>query len=155
MYQVVKDSLHRQGKALGVLRELIEEEYGYLLKHDTDSVAHIEFSIQELIRQLALEKACVIRTLGGMRVREYALALSEEQAEVIETLYNIIDDGEQDTARLASRNAELAMAFVSQSNRMLHGLTDQVIKEKSEVYGRKGYMRMGVHPEASLISGRL
>ena len=62
MYASLHASLHRQAKALELLCQLLEEEYGILLSRRADDVAGLEFSIQELIRQLAVEKVTVFFT---------------------------------------------------------------------------------------------
>ena len=46
MHNAIYESLSRQDKALGLLRDLLEEEYNALLGRDTDAVVSLEFSIQ-------------------------------------------------------------------------------------------------------------
>lgn len=155
MRQIITESLIRQNKALSLLRELLEEEYGILLSRDTNGVVSLEFSIQELIRQIAVEKSLVIRLLGGKRVMEYARSLTEEQRVAIEQIYQLVDDGEQAVSRQASRNAQLSLALLDQSTRNLQALTSQVTPPLSGVYGRGGDLTHVRHPQAALISGRL
>ena len=154
MHNVIYESLSRQDKALCLLRDLLEEEYNCLIGRDTDGVVSLEFSIQELIRHLALEKTFVIKRLGGMRVAEYAGMLPDDLAALLlETLYRI-DVSEQGVARQASRNTTLSLALLDQSSRTLQALTKQAMPPKAETYGRRGGMRT-LHPQAALISGRL
>ena len=154
MHNVIYESLSRQDKALCLLRDLLEEEYNCLIGRDTDGVVSLEFSIQELIRHLALEKTFVIKRLGGMRVAEYAGMLPDDlAASLLETLYRI-DVSEQGVARQASRNTTLSLALLDQSSRTLQALTSQAMPPKAETYGRRGGMRTQ-HPQAALISGRL
>ena len=154
MHNVIYESLSRQDKALCLLRDLLEEEYNCLIGRDTDGVVSLEFSIQELIRHLALEKTFVIKRLGGMRVAEYAGMLPDDLAALLlETLYRI-DVSEQGVARQASRNTTLSLALLDQSSRTLQALTSQAMPPKAETYGRRGGMRTQ-HPQAALISGRL
>lgn len=155
MYQIIYESLSRQDKALALLRDLLEEEYRILIGRDTDRVAALEFSIQELIRQIAVEKTLVIRTLGGVRVSEYAAGLPEEQGAALLTLFASVDGGEQGVSRQASRNAQLSLALLDQSTRTLQALTSQAAPPRAGVYGRHGGMRHEMHPQAALISGRL
>lgn len=155
MRQIVTESLNRQDKALALLRELLEEEYGILLGRDTNAVVSLEFAIQELIRQIAVEKALVIRMLKGERVMEYAAALPEEERREIEQLFESVDRGEQAVSRQASRNAQLSLALLDQSTRNLQALTSQVQPPAIGVYGRSGDMLHARHPQAALISGRL
>lgn len=154
MHNVIYESLSRQDKALCLLRDLLEEEYNCLIGRDTDGVVSLEFSIQELIRHLALEKTFVIKRLGGMRVAEYAGMLPDDlAASLLETLCRI-DVSEQGVARQASRNTTLSLALLDQSSRTLQALTKQAMPPKAETYGRRGGMRT-LHPQAALISGRL
>lgn len=155
MYTRIQESLFRQDKALNLLRDLLEEEYGILLERDTRAVASLEFSIQELIRQLAVEKALVIRSLAGKKVLEFASELPEEQGEVLRQLFQAVDNGEQAVSRQASRNAQLSLALLDQSTTTLQALTSQVVPPLSGVYSRGGSMRHVAHPQAALISGRL
>lgn len=155
MYQRIEESLNRQDKALRLLKDLLEEEYGILLGRDTKAIASLEFSIQELIRQIAVEKAFVIRSLNGKRVMEFAHSLPEEQASHLEALFQSVDGGEQSVSRQASRNAQLSLALLDQSTQTLQALTSQVVPPLSGVYGRSGDLRHVAHPQAALISGRL
>ena len=154
MHNVIYESLSRQDKALCLLRDLLEEEYSSLLSRDIEGVVSLEFSVQELIRHLAVEKTFVIKRLGGMRVAEYAAMLPDDlAASLLETLQRI-DVSEQGAARQASRNTTLSLALLDQSSRTLQALTSQAMPPRVETYGRRGGMRT-LHPQAALISGRL
>ena len=163
MYTILHASLTRQSKGLSLLCELLEEEYKALLDRDTDAVVALEFSLQELIRQLVAEKATVITALGGLRVAEYAAALPPADAgaagapdgQALLALLQALDKAEQDVARQATRNSQLSLALLDQSSRTLQTLTSQAMPPKTETYGRRGGMRARPHPEATLISGRL
>ena len=155
MYTIIHTSLIRQSKALSLLCELMEEEYAALLDRNTDAVVALEFSIQELIRQLAAEKATVITTLAGVRVVEYASSLSPEEGGALLDHLRAIDKAEQGVSRQATRNSQLSLALLDQSSRTLQALTSQAMPPKAETYGRRGGMRVQNHPEAALISGRL
>ncbi len=155
MQQIIQASLSRQAKALALLRELLEDEYQILLKRDTDAVASLEFSIQELIRQIAVEKSLVIRFLGGQKVCDYAQAFAPQERDLLLELFDAVDVGEQDASRQASRNAQLSLALLDQSSDLLQALTSQVASPKAGTYGRRGGMRHELHPQAALISGRL
>lgn len=155
MRQIIFESLNRQDKALALLRELLEEEYGILLGRDTNAVVSLEFAIQELIRQIAAEKSLVIRLLDGKRVMEYALELPQEERTALEQLFASVDRSEQSVSRQASRNAQLSLALLDQSTRNLQALTSQVAPPAVGVYDRSGDMRRAQHPQAALISGRL
>lgn len=155
MHKIIQESLSRQDRALELLRELLEEEYEILLSRDTRAVASLEFSIQELIRQLAVEKSLVIRSLGGRRVSEYAGSLDEDRGRELLSVFQSIDGREQAVSRQASRNAQLSLALLDQSTLTLQALTSEVTPPAAGRYGRRGGMLHERHPRAALISGRL
>ncbi|MDR2572878.1 MAG: flagellar protein FlgN [Desulfovibrio sp.] len=155
MYQTVYGSLSRQSRALAVLRDLLEEEYRLLLSRDMNAIASLEFSVHELIRQIAAEKNFVSAALHGGMVMDYAAMLPEEQALPLREFFQNIDDGEQAVSRQASRNAQLSLALLEQSTRNLRALTDMAMPPKAHTYGKKGGMSFLPRPEAALISGRL
>ena len=155
MYEIIHSSLSRQARALPLLQGLLEEEYHALLQRNTDGVVALEFSIQELIRQLAVEKTLVITTLKDSRVHTYAETLPEEQGNALRALHKSIDAGEQGVSRQASRNSQLSLALLDQSSRTLQALTSQAMPPTADTYGRRGGMKTQAHPQAALISGRL
>lgn len=154
MHNIIHESLSRQDKAICLLRDLLEEEYNCLLSRDIDAVVSLEFSVQELIRHLAVEKTFIIKRLAGMRVAEYAAVLPDDMAALLLDILRRIDMGEQGVARQASRNTTLSLALLDQSSRTLQALTKQAMPARAETYGRRGGMRT-LHPQAALISGRL
>ncbi|MBQ3058817.1 MAG: flagellar export chaperone FlgN [Desulfovibrio sp.] len=155
MYQLIYESLFRQDKALTLLAHLLAEEYHILLDRDTATVAQLEFSIQELVRQLAVEKTFIIDLLKGCRVMDYADSLSQEEGQALRGLFASIDNNEQQASRQASRNAQLSLALLDQSSRNLHAITSQVTPATGEIYCRRGDMCRAGHPEAAILSGRL
>ncbi|MBQ9406536.1 MAG: flagellar export chaperone FlgN [Desulfovibrio sp.] len=155
MYSIIYGSLSRQHKALQLLHDLLEEEYRSIMGRKLDAVCSLEFSIQELIRQLAVEKTMVMKGLNGVRAREYAAMLPEEQASALLQILLDIDAGEQQVARQASRNSTLSLALLDQSSRNLNAFTQQVMPFHAQTYGRRGGMRVRQHPQAAIISGRL
>ena len=155
MYQIISESLTRQERALALLHDLLEEEYQTLLKRDANASASLEFSIQELIRQLAVEKSLVIKSLAGKRVLQYADSLEMEEGEILKALFHDIDKSEQQVSRLASRNAQLSLGLLDQSTFTLQALTSEAAPPRAGTYGRRGGMLYELHPQAALISGRL
>lgn len=154
MYQRIHDTLHRQQQGLRLLEQLLEEEYGLLQRRDIDAVVALEFSVHELVRQLAQEKALVIRLLDGGRVMDYAELLPVEQGDALRALYTTIDSCEQGASRQASLNAELSLALLDQSQRTMQELHKQLVPVSASTYGRRGAMD-NHRPQASLLSGRL
>lgn len=154
MYSLIHGNLDRQAKALDLLGELLDEEFSLLLTHDTEAVMGLEFSIHELLRQLAVEKECVIRRLGGGKVLDYVQMLPEEQGAALSELWRHIDAGEQVRARQASRNTELSLGLMDQSKRLLDYLHARILPPQQDTYGRQGRYNQP-RPAASLFSGRL
>lgn len=154
MYHLIHGNLDRQARALDLLGELLDEEFSLLLKHDTEAVMSLEFSIHELLRQLAVEKEEVIRRLGGGKVLDYAQMLPEDQGEALAGLWRHIDEGEQARARQASRNTDLSLGLMDQSKRMLDYLHARILPPQQDTYGRRGRYTQN-RPAASLFSGRL
>ncbi len=154
MYQQILGSLDRQNKALLLLRELLEEEFSLLMTRDTDGVMQVEFSIHELLRQLALEKESVIHGLGGGKVRDYADMLPQEQGEPLRDLWQQVDDNEQASARQATLNTQLSLGLLDQSEQLLNFLHSRALPPQSSTYGRRGRV-MTHRPEAAILSGRL
>ena len=154
MYQRIKESLSRQDKALALLRDLLEEEYHILLARDTDGVVAQEFSVQELIRQLAVEKTTVIKALDGVRVTEYARSLPQEQGEALRALFRSVDQGEQEVSRQASRTPSFPWRCWTRAAARCRP-DQQGYAPRAETYGRRGGMRPEMHPQAAIISGRL
>lgn len=156
MYTIIQDSLSRQHKGLGLLGELLNEEFDLLRARNTVEVMTLEMSIHELVRQLAAEKGLVKRQLGDCRVRDYASMLVEdEQRDALNHLLFEVDDMEQICSRRAAQNAELSLALLDQSKSLLSFLHKSVQPEAPVFYGRKGGYSRQPRPEASIISGRL
>lgn len=155
MYTLIHGNLDRQARALELLRSLQEEEFSLLLDHRTDDIMTLEFSIHELIRQIAAEKEQVIRRLGGCRVLDYIQMLADEnEAAKLRDLWNRVDAGEQTCARQATRNTELSLGLMDQSKQMLDYLHSRILPPRQDTYGRRGRFNQP-HPDAALLSGRL
>ncbi len=154
MYYRIHEALQRQKQAMRLLVDLLEEEYALLRKRETQDVVSLEMSIHELIRQLAVEKICVKNMLDGGKLKVYVTLLPEEQGTNLLALFKDIDAHEQKAARMASRNAQLSLALLDQSQRVMHELHSQLTPKHGLTYGRRGHMGKQ-RPQAALISGRL
>ena len=154
MYQLILSSLSRQDKGLALLARLLKQEYRIICERKMDLVAHAEFSIQELIRQLVVEKEFVMGLLKGMRLREYAQGLAEELATPMLELLSSLEKAEQKASRQATRNSQLSLALLDQNAKTMQALFKEAVPEKTFVYGRKGSM-CSVASQGALISGRL
>ena len=152
MFATIESILNRQDKALDLMLELLEEEFSLLMERDTDTIMTFEFSIHELLRQLANEKESIIRTLGGGKLRDYAEMLSQDKKEIILTLWLSIDQKEQHCARQASLNTRLSLGLLDQSKDLLNYLHERIIPPQRTSYCRNGaYAKQ--HPQASVFSG--
>ncbi|MDR2161330.1 MAG: flagellar protein FlgN [Desulfovibrio sp.] len=154
MFAHIHGNLHRQFKALELLLSLLEEEFGLLRARDTEAVTCLEFSIHELLRQILRERMDLKKILQETTLGEYAGLLPEEEGAAVNRLYARIDDLEQQTSRLASRNAELSLALLDQSQSLLSFLHSQIAPRRRNTYNAKGRFCED-RPAAALISGRL
>ncbi|SHN69423.1 flagellar export chaperone FlgN [Desulfovibrio litoralis] len=146
--------LFRQYKALELLYELMQEEFTLLQERRSSEVSNLEFSIHELLRQIAGERLDLRNLLGDITLLDYANLLPEEEAEELRSLFHKIDKLEQTTARQATFNTEISLALLDQSQSMLSFLHDSFIPKNNTIYGDKGLVKEQ-RPEAVLFRGRL
>ncbi|MEG1610057.1 MAG: flagellar protein FlgN [Bilophila sp.] len=154
MYDIIRGNLDRQAKGIELLRQLLDEEFSLLMDRKTSEVMSLEFSIHELVRQLAGEKIGVQTALGGGKVRDYADMLEEDKRATLHALWSAIDKCEQHCSRQASLNAELSLALLDQSKSMLTYLHKRIQPQTPSTYTRAGGY-LNKRPEAALISGRM
>lgn len=153
MYEYTHGNLVRQFKALQVLELLVGEEFAHLRNNKPQDVTGTEFAIHELMRQIAVERLELKKTLGGKRLREVMPMLPEEQQTALSELLISIDDLEQQCARQASINAKLALALHDQSQTLLDYIHERVKPKSQNTYGKMGRYTQ-TRPEAALIRGR-
>lgn len=154
MYALIHANLTRQFKGLELLLTLLDEEFELLCARDTDAVAVLEFSIHELLRQIASERVALKETMQGTRLLEYAgLLPDEEEAQEIKRLYHLVDSLEQRSARQATHNTELSLALLDQSQSLLVFLHNHIQPRQSQCYDRVGRIN-DKRPEAAIYSGR-
>ncbi len=152
-YAHIHGNLVRQWKGMELLESLLEEEFSLLRAGDTDAVTGLEFSIHELLRQLASERMEVKEIMQGTRAAEYAELLAPEECAEIKKLLAAIDDAEQRSARQASYNTQLSLALLDQNHELMTYLYDNIVPKQQVVYGAKGTYRSH-RPDAALIQGR-
>ena len=155
MYEHVFSGLQRQHKAMELLQSLLLEEFDLLVARDTEAVVHLEFSIHELLRQIAVEKAQVIRLLDGQKAHEYAERLAADARDAVLELLGTLDVFEQRCARQASQNTQLSLALLDQSRALLTTLHARIAPKTGDTYGRHGAMSSIRRAEAALLAGRL
>ena len=99
MFIQIEANLTRQFKALELLQKLLDEEFELLTKRDIDAVTAQEFSIHELLRQIAQERMALKEQMQGVKLLEYATMLPDEEANSVRKLYSLIDGLEQRSSR--------------------------------------------------------
>jgi hypothetical protein len=154
MFDLIKGNMTRQFKALELLQTLLLEEFEFLCARDTDSVTTLEFSIHELLRQIAIERVDLKKTMQDTSILEYSGLVPEDEGQEVKRLYYLIDSLEQHCSRQASQNAEISLALLDQSQALLVFLHDQITPRPQNTYCAKGKYR-DERPSAALISGRL
>ena len=154
MYTETYQNLHRQLKALEVLQTLLEEEFSQLREREPEAITGTEFSIHELMRQIANERSALKESLGGQRLVEVLPMLAEEEQKQLKGLLARIEVLEKSCSRQASMNAELAMALHDQSQALLNHIQSQIQPRNNTTYGKTGAYTQS-RPEAVLIRGRL
>jgi hypothetical protein len=143
MIERIKESLARQEKGLELLGQLLREEYSHLLNRNPQQVGGVEFSIQELLRQLAVEReglgACV-RVLGGQDARLSGLieSMSPLVAQTFRALLERIERSEQACAVQAGMNAETAIGLAEQNRDLVTFLQAEILPKSESTYSRNG-----------------
>ena len=153
MFAQIQGNLTRQLKALELLQSLLEEEFELLCKRDTDAVTALEFSIHELLRQLAVERMELKSSMQGVSLLEYAGLLSDDEGQEVRRLYHIIDSLEQHCSRRATQNTEVSLALLDQSQALLSFLYSQISHQAEHLYSSAGRIRQD-RPMATIYSGR-
>jgi len=159
MFQVIEENLVRQNKAMMLLLILLEEEFTRLMSSKPQSVSQIELSIQELMRQIAIERASLRRKVGklvegAVRVRDLYLIMDDDTRENFQTMIKMLDDTEQKCGVQASKNNEMAMALFDQSKGLLDFMHDQIKPKNTHAYAASGRYAQAAN-SARLLTGRL
>jgi hypothetical protein len=158
VYEYIKRNLVRQDRGFQVLGMLLAEEFAQLRERDPQAVTATEFSIHELLRQLAVEREEVRELLGGEKLIQYATRLPKTTAEELLGLAETVSRREQTSIRQAERNADFAFALLDQSKAMLGFLhdkvTEQVTPKNTNTYSAAGAYK-NVRPNAALLRGTL
>lgn len=154
MFAQIIQNLTRQAKGLELLEKLQLEEFDLLVSLQVEEVGSLEFSIHELLRQLAVEREELKGTMQGVKLLDYAGMLPEEEAQQVRMMYNVIDVAEQRCARQAEKNTTLSLALLDQSHELMTTLHDQITPKHQLVYGAKGSYASH-RPAATILNGRL
>lgn len=151
-------NLRRQLGAVTLLESLLAEEFSHLSTRQPASVASVEFSIQELLRQIAAERHGLHGLYAAMdpkakRLADLAGQLDEETRDAARVLCEAIDKTEQRSAKQASRNYAMALGLYDVTKESLDNL-QKLMTPKKGVYGSRGRMASAT-PPPGMISGRL
>lgn len=159
MSRTILQNLHRQKQAFFLLSHLLDEEFQHLSRSDPQSVASVEFSIQELLRQIAVERQELKHAIHQLDpalpgIRDLPLILDEScQVHVRNTLQEI-DRQEQTCARKAAQNAVTTRGLMEQNQALLDYLTNEIRPKNGHTYSQRGRW---LHPEGTgaLLQGKL
>jgi dsDNA-binding SOS-regulon protein len=155
MHERILSGLHRQQKAMELLQSLLVEEFDLLVTRNAEAIVQLEFSIHELLRQIAAEKVQIIRLLDGQKARDYAQTLADDAQDAVLDLLRTLDELEQRCARQAAQNTELSLGLLDQSRALLNTLHTQISPKTGNTYGKRGAMSSIRRPDAALLVGRL
>ncbi|MDR1242802.1 MAG: flagellar protein FlgN [Deltaproteobacteria bacterium] len=154
MFAQIRGNLNRQAKGLELLQELQAEEFELLVKRDSERISSLEFSIHELLRQLAVERDELKTFMHGTGILEYARLIPEEEGAEIRALMEALDRAEQQSARQAEKNTSLSLNLLDKSHELMLFLYDQIQPKQQVVYSAKGGYANS-RPQAAIFSGRL
>lgn len=153
----ILDSLGRQERALRLLADLLAEEFSLLSQRDATGVTSLEFSIQELLRQLAVERGALQPLYGALRPGAKRLAEVVEGFDAAsraraDALLVVIERAEKRCTTLSTRNYEMALGLYDTTRNCLGHLQSKLVPKKA-VYGSRG--RLGsATPAPGRINGR-
>lgn len=158
MIKRIQENLTRQIRALELLSSLLEEEFADLRDRKPQDVSVLELSIQELMRQIAVERKtlrAMIQTNypGKARVSEVAQDLDAEDARILSGQLTDMDRAEQVCAIQADKNRQLAMGLYDQSLNLLKRLHQAIEPGKSDMYSRRGRYAKSQQPQVSMFRG--
>lgn len=158
MLERIHANLARQNKALDLLLTLLEEEFTLLRDRQAPEISRIEFSIQELLRQIAAERAA-LRVLvaaaepGARRLAALLPGLPAGEAAALTAALRQADRAEQACAVQAEKNTIMAQALAEQSRSLLDYLHREIQPKQANTYSGRG--RYSAHrPGASILQRR-
>ena len=159
MFRLIEENLVRQNKAMMLLSILLGEEFSRLTQSNPQGVSQLELSIQELMRQIAAERASLRRKVGAVmdgagRIRDLFPLMEDDMRGRFEDMLKLLDDTEQKCAVQAAKNGELAMALFDQSQKLLSFMHDQIKPKNTVAYGSSGKFAQAPS-QARLLTGRL
>ena len=157
MIERILSNLGRQHGAVRLLEVLLAEEFSHLSERNPGAVASVEFSIQELLRQLAVERRSLQAHYAALdpaakRLADVIDRFDPASRETAQSLYAAIDTVEQRSAKQATRNYTMALGLYDLTKSSLDNLQKLLIPKKG-TYGSRGRMATAASAPG-LISGR-
>ncbi|MEA4857717.1 MAG: flagellar export chaperone FlgN [Solidesulfovibrio sp.] len=158
MIERILSNLDRQRRAVELLRALQKEEFAELSARNPEAVASLEFSIQELLRQLAAERRSLHALYAAFdpaarRLFDIIDRFPPEAAARARVLHATIDAVEQACAKQAGRTYAMALGLYDMAKGGLENLRALLVPKKG-TYGARGRLAMG-QAGPSLVNGRL
>jgi len=157
MTKRILENLSRQHQALKVLKLLQEEEFTHLMQSRPQSVAVLELSIQELMRQIMAERQDVrrmVRILNPASVRLTELSeIFGEGWSLVKGLLERIHTLEQYCAKQAEKSHILASALHDQTRGYVNFFTRKLTPKKQS-YGPRGVFG-NAKPAPAMLRGTL
>lgn len=157
MKRRIVENIARQLQALKVLKTLQLEEFAHLSEFRPQAVSAVEFSIQELVRQIHAERLDARRLIPQVRLGAARIAdLREDFGEkwpVVEDLLARIDALEQFCAKQAEKSYKLALALFDQSGGYIDFFKQKLVPEKG-TYGPRGLVGKA-KPRPAMVKGAL
>lgn len=139
----LRQALDRQEKGLTLLNMLQRQEFSFLKDRDPDNVFQIEFSIQELLRQIAVEWDGIkemVCTMAGKAtgLRMFIQGLDDALGRKLQAQVERIGTIEKRCAAQATMNADMAVALVDQGQGILDFLCKELNPTCRNTYSAKG-----------------
>ncbi|MEW5774395.1 MAG: flagellar export chaperone FlgN [Thermodesulfobacteriota bacterium] len=158
MLERIHANLDRQNKALALLLTLLEEEYSLLRERRAPEISRIEFSIQELLRQIAAERTGLRAMVtaakpGARRLADLLSGLPAGESAALSAALRQADRAEQACAVQAEKNTIMAQALAEQSRSLLEYLHREIQPKQTDTYSGRGRYSTR-RPEASLLQRR-
>ena len=155
----INENLHRQYKAVELLFELLKEEFSYLRKAKPQEVSRLQFSIQDLMRQITSERLELKAMVKAIEPKAKTLTqivdkLSPPHSETFAGLIDGIDGLQQECARQAEKNNRLAFVMLDQANGLTRFIQEKVTPVNRDTYGRNGRFAKR-NSGATIMAGRL
>ena len=150
--------LRRQKLALELLLLLLQEEYSALMNNQPDKVSSLEFSVQELVRQLTREKEEVISAVQGAGfdgLGDYISGMEPENRQKHLDLMHALQEEEKKMALQAVKNASMAQALYEQSSALAREFIEQATPRQPSNYSSNGRRYSDFSREGGLYRGRL